>query len=211
MRGEYRLASVVIVLLASPLAFVVSAADEQDGPAKAVHPSAPATFPVGYHPARLGAELLAGESWQRLVAVGAPDNGWANLTKTGRFSIGAIAIPSNPSVLGIYPDPHRTFGQVVRYRTPAGTSTTIEDRRSLKLSARVWARSTFLFRGTAPAGFTSKTRTPGESGTLKLIFLFSEGNETRMDRVLTSSGFLAHGWPRERQRLTPCSVQEIRC
>ena len=196
MRGNYRVASVIIVLFASTWAFVASAAQKQEDPAKAAHPPAPATLPASYDPARLGAELLVGESWQGLVAAGTPDNGWANLTKTGRFSIGSSAIPSSPLVLGIFPDPHGTFGQVVRYRTPAGTPTTIEDRRSFKPSARVWARSTFLFRGTDPAGFTAKTRTPRESGTLKLIFLFPEGNKTRMDWVLTSSGFLAHGSPR---------------
>ncbi|MEO8453366.1 MAG: hypothetical protein ABI647_26505 [Gemmatimonadota bacterium] len=84
----------------------------------------------------------------------------------------------------------------MRYRTPAGTAITIEDHRTFKPSARVWARTTMLFRGTGPDGYTSKTRTPGESGTHKLLFLWPEGNKSRMDWVLTSSGFLAHGCPR---------------
>lgn len=194
-----RLTCAAALLLASAWAFAAGAAggaETQENPPAATPPPAPATFPAGYDPARLGGELLAGDSWQAVAAAGTLDHGWANLTRNGRFSIGSSAVPSNPSVLGIFPDPHGTFGQVVRYRTPAGTSTTIEDRRSFKPSPRVWARSTFLFRGTDPAGFTARTRTPGQSGTLKLLFLFPEGHKTRMDWVLTSSGFLAHGCPR---------------
>ena len=199
-----RLAHLAVALLASTRPLVASAAEQPQDPVTAAHPRAPAALPAGYDPARLGAELLAGESWQGLVAAGTPDQGWANVTRNGKFSIGSSAIPSSPSVLGIFPDPHGTFGQVLRYRTPAGTSVTIEDHRTFKPSARVWARSTFLFRGTDPAGFTAKTRTPGESGTLKLVFLFPEGNKTRMDWVLTSSGFLAHGCPRHGN---PAAVQ----
>ncbi len=186
--------SPVVLLLAASWVTAASAADKPESPAKP--PSPPATFPAAYDPARLGDDLLAGETWQAIATGGTTDNGWANLTKTGRFSIGSSAVPTTPEVLGIFPDPHGIFGQVLRYRTPAGTAATIEDHRTFKPSARVWARSTFLFRGTDPAGFTAKTRTPRESGTLKLIFLFPEDNKTRMDWVLTSSGFLAHGCPR---------------
>lgn len=158
-------------------------------------PPTPGTFPAGYDPARLGSELLAGDSWQNIVIAGTTDNGFANLSRVLGFAMGSSSFPTNAGMLGVFPD--ATFGQAVRITNLAGANgMTAQSHSPFTATSNVWASWTIRLQGPDSATpFTAVTATPGESGTYKLAFLFPEGNKVRQGLVLMSSGQLATECP----------------
>ncbi|MEO8450813.1 MAG: hypothetical protein ABI647_13525 [Gemmatimonadota bacterium] len=152
-------------------------------------PVPPIEFPASFDPARLGSSLLAGNTWREIVTAGTSDNGWANLVAAVSFTMGSTALPTNPTMLGVYPD--ATFSQALQITNRAhANGMTAQSHNHFAQSQTIWVRWTMR----VSPGFTSSTdsasRAAGESGTYKLAFLWPVVNRPRgrLSFVLTAGG-----------------------
>jgi len=163
-------------------------------------PVVPGVFPAAYDPARLGSQLLLGNSWQSLVY--GTDNGYSSvMAAPGGFRQSASPYPS--AAQGeIMLDPDPIFNRVVKFVQPdyhknLGWAATIEKIQNFPAPVtRFWYRAVVRLDGNGnPNGFTTKgTAFNGGSETWKMLFAFPTGDKNRMEFELHADGGLFLGF-----------------
>lgn len=169
-------------------------------------PVIPGVLPLEYslaNPAYSG-HIIKGDDWSGYSK--GSDNGYSELkAKPGAtFAIGSSGVGATIDMLSLID--HPVFAQVMRGTHPPGVQKTTSMQETFAPCSRLWARfvlrhiGTDTYGGRPTAGgpygvwYSTHTDTPGESGELKEIFLFTVGGHTRMQIVLQDSGHFATGF-----------------